>query len=57
MEHEGQVTVERYTISADDVAVCMTVTATTAGEAGQSPPYLPPTYSYALAATVSDGSC
>lgn len=34
VEHEGQ------TISADDVAVCMTVNATTVGEAGSSSPYL-----------------
>ncbi|MEV0084581.1 hypothetical protein [Saccharopolyspora sp. NPDC050642] len=57
VEQECQVTVERYTISADDVAVCMTVAATTVGEAGSSSPYLPPTYSYALSATVADGSC
>ncbi|MEV0701996.1 hypothetical protein AB0I53_29355 [Saccharopolyspora sp. NPDC050389] len=39
-------TVERYTISAeDDVAVCMTVTATTIGEAGPASAILPPTYS------------
>ncbi|WP_165968528.1 hypothetical protein [Saccharopolyspora elongata] len=57
MEYEGQTTVERYNISADDVAVCMTVTATTISEGGLSSPYLPPTYYYALSATVADGSC
>ncbi|MCI2418801.1 hypothetical protein MOQ72_15270 [Saccharopolyspora sp. K220] len=57
VEQEGQVTVEHYTISAEDApAVCMTVSATNIGEAYPST-YLPPSYWYALTATVADGSC
>ncbi|MGP4015873.1 hypothetical protein [Saccharopolyspora sp. 5N708] len=57
VEQDGQVTVEHYTVSAEDApAVCMTVSATNIGEAFPSP-YLPPSYWYTLTATVADGSC
>ncbi|MGW1680905.1 hypothetical protein [Saccharopolyspora sp. NPDC002376] len=58
VEHEGQVAVEHYTISTeDDVAVRMTITATTIGEARHDLPSYMHVYSYALTATVTDGSC